>query len=156
MIATTQELRKAKVSDVPEIFQLIAYWAEQGRMLVRSQRHLYENLRDFYVVRGENRLWAVGALHVLSGEIGEIRGLAVHPEVKSRGLGSSLVAACESEARELGLPRVFAWTLEAGFFARLGYRETTRAQLPEAVSDECGVCPFQARCIEIAMLKELK
>ena len=156
MIATSQDLRKAKVSDVPEIFELIAYWAEQGRMLVRSQRHLYENLRDFYVLRDPDRLLAVGALHVLSQEIGEIRGLAVHPEVKSRGLGSRLVAACEAEALELGLPRVFAWTLEAGFFARLGYQQTDRAELPEAVSAECGVCPFQARCIEIAMVKELK
>lgn len=156
MIATAQVLRKAKVSDVPEIFELIAYWAEQGRMLVRSERHLYESLRDFYVVRGEDRLLAVGALHVLSGEIGEIRGLAVSPEVKSRGLGSRLVAACEAEAIELGLPRVFAWTLEEGFFARLGYLRTTRADLPEAVSAECGVCPFQARCIEVAMVKELK
>lgn len=150
------ELRKARLSDVDQIHALIRYWAERGLMLLRSHSHLYENIRDFHVLEDEDgHVVGVAGLHVLWRDLAEIRGLAVHPDRQGQGLGRWLVLACEREARDLGLPRVFAWTLQVGFFKGLGYRVTTREALPPKVWSECNACPFYENCREIAVIKEL-
>ncbi|MFX6790222.1 hypothetical protein ABTH34_20075, partial [Acinetobacter baumannii] len=56
---------------------------------------------------------------------------------------------------DLGLPRVFAWTLQVGFFRSLGYQVTTREALPPKVWSECNACPFYENCREIAVIKHL-
>ena len=94
------------------------------------------------------------ALHVLWRDLAEIRGLAVHPTRQGQGLGRWLVLGAEREARDLGLPRVFAWTLQVNFFRALGYRVTSREALPPKVWSECNACPFYENCREIAVIKE--
>jgi len=42
-------LRKAQISDIPIIHELVNAFASQGEMLGRSRSELYEGLRDFYV-----------------------------------------------------------------------------------------------------------
>ena len=149
------ELRKARLEDVDAIYWLIRYWAEKGLMLVRSHSHLYENIRDFQVLQDEDgQIVGTVALHVLWRDLAEIRGLAVHPERQGQGLGRWLVLGAEREARDLGLPRVFAWTLQVNFFRALGYRVTSREALPPKVWSECNACPFYENCREIAVIKE--
>ncbi|AEB11528.1 N-acetyltransferase [Marinithermus hydrothermalis] len=150
------ELRKARVGDVEAIHRLIGFWAEKGLMLSRSRDHLYEHLRDFFVLEDEDgHVVGVAGLHVLWKDLAEVRGLAVHPGRQGHGLGRWLVLACEREARDLGVPRVFAWTLQVGFFTALGYRVTTREHLPPKVWSECNACPFYENCREIAVIKTL-
>jgi len=148
------ELRKARLGDVDEVYALIRHWAERGLMLLRSHSHLYENIRDFHVLEDEEgHVVGVAGLHVLWRDLAEIRGLAVHPDRQGQGLGRWLVLACEREARDLGLPKVFAWTLQVGFFKGLGYQVTTREALPPKVWSECNACPFYENCREIAVIK---
>lgn len=150
------ELRKAHMRDVGQIHTLIKYWAERGFMLVRSHEHLQENLRDFFVLEDQDgNIVGSGALHLLSDQIAEVRGLAIHPDRQGQGLGRWLVLAAEREARDLGLPQVFAWTLQVKFFLSLGYSVTSREYLPETVASECGVCPFFDNCRETAVVKPL-
>jgi ribosomal protein S18 acetylase RimI-like enzyme len=57
---------------------------------------------------------------------GSIWRLAVHPDVRRRGLGMALVRAAEERLRELGIPRVQALVgtedeVARGFWARAGY-----------------------------------
>ncbi|MDM7324531.1 MAG: N-acetyltransferase [Thermus sp.] len=150
------ELRKARLSDVEAIYWLIRYWAEKGLMLVRSHSHLYENIRDFQVLEDEDgHIVGTVALHVLWRDLAEIRGLAVHPLRQGEGLGRWLVLGAEREARDLGLPQVFAWTLQVNFFRSLGYQVTSREALPPKVWSECNACPFYENCREIAVIKRL-
>jgi amino-acid N-acetyltransferase len=150
------ELRKAHMKDVEPLHTLIKYWAERGLMLVRSHSHLYENLRDFFVLQDEDgHLVGSGALHILWHDIAEVRGLAIHPERQGQGFGRWLALAAEREARDLGLPQIFAWTLQAKFFTGLGYQVTTREQLPPKVFAECSACPFYDNCREIGVTKVL-
>jgi len=150
------ELRKARMRDVEQIYTLIKYWAERGLMLVRSHDHLYENLRDFFVLEDEDgHIVGSGALHLLWHDIAEVRGLAVHPDRQGQGLGRWLALAAEREARDLGVPQIFAWTLQVRFFEGLGYSVTTREKLPPKVWSECNRCPFYDNCREIGVTKVL-
>ena len=62
------------------------------------------------------------------------------------------VAALVERCRELGLPRVFAFTLAAPFFARCGFSEFQRDDMPAIVWVECSKCPKFYCCDEIGML----
>ena len=154
-------VRSARAEDVPKIFENIGYWASQGRMLVRPMQNIFENLRDFFVaeVMTEDgpRFAGNGALHILWGDIAEVRGLAVAPEVRSSGVGRALVAACEVEARRVGIPLLFAWTYEVGFFERCGFTLIDKTKdLHPRVWSECLRCPFYVGCNENGVVKRLE
>lgn len=153
-------VRPARAEDVPLIFETIGYWATQGKMLVRPMQNIFENLRDFFVAELETEAGPVfagnGALHILWGDIAEVRGLAVRPEIMAMGVGKKLVEACEAEARRVGIPVLFAWTYSVGFFEKCGFRliDKTR-ELHPRVWSECLRCPFFVGCNENGVMKRL-
>ena len=55
---------KARVSDVPQMHKLINSFADKGEMLARSLSEIYENIRDYFVIRRGERVIACVALHV--------------------------------------------------------------------------------------------
>jgi len=148
-------VRKALVADVPEMAEIINHHAANGRMLPRALSHLYRNLRDFWVFSEEEHVIACGALHVLWEDLGEIRAVAVAPERIGRGFGSAVVEALIAEGRALGLPRLFAFTYEKGFFSRFGFRVVDKESLPRKVWGECLDCPKFPNCDELAMVLDL-
>ena len=154
------EVRPATAGDVPKIFKNIGYWAAQGKMLVRPMQQIFEDLRDFFVAElitpEEKKFIGNAALHILWGDIAEIRALAVCPDMQTKGAGKKLVEACEEQARAIGIPKVFAWTYEVAFFKRCGYTLIDKNKdLHPRVWSECLHCPFFVGCNENGMLKHL-
>ncbi len=149
-------IRAARVEDIAAMHVLIDDYAAEDRMLERSREFLLEHLRDFVVaVDRERGFLGCCALAVLTPDLAEIRSLAVKPAAARRGVGKALVEACVSEARALGLRRVFALTLVPEFFERCGFTLTSLGRLPEKSAAECPVCPKRFRCDEHAMLMHL-
>ncbi|MFE3292469.1 amino-acid N-acetyltransferase [Rhodococcus sp. NPDC059234] len=115
-------VRRARTSDVPEIKRLIDIYA--GRILLEKNLvTLYEAVQEFWVVELDGEVIGCGALHVLWADLGEIRTVAVDPNVKGRGAGHLVVAQLIRVARELELDRVFVLTFEVDFFSRHGFAE---------------------------------
>jgi amino-acid N-acetyltransferase len=85
-----------------------------------------------------------------------VRSLAVDPAVKTKGIGRALVEALEEEARVQELHSIFAFTYVPGFFAKLGFEEVDRGELPLKAWKDCLRCPKFQACDEIAVLKRLK
>jgi amino-acid N-acetyltransferase len=148
--------RKAEIDDAQAIHDLINLYAQRGDMLPRTMGEVYENLRDFYVVRssGDGLVGCV-ALHIVWNDLAELKSLAVSEAVQTRGLGSMLVNAAVDEARNIGLERVFALTYRPAFFERLGFVQADVMTLPRKVWNECYRCPKFPSCNEIALTKEL-
>ncbi len=149
------EVRAARVSDAKTISTLINYYAEHDKMLFRSLAEIYENLQTFSVVEENGVVIGCCALEVIWSDLGEFKSLAVDPGHRNRGVGTTLVAAAVDQARHLGLPRVFALTLEPDFFQKLGFATVTKEALPMKVWSDCARCPKQQECDEIAMVKSL-
>ncbi len=101
---------KARVSDVPQMHKLINYFADRDEMLARSLSEIYENVRDYFVVRQGERVIACVALHVSWSDLAEIKSLAVAEDSQQQGIGDQLVEACLKEAKELGIPTIFCLT----------------------------------------------
>jgi amino-acid N-acetyltransferase len=148
-------VRKASMSDIHSLLELINDYAAKGIMLPRTEFEMSENIRDFTLVFSGERLLGCGALHFYSPTMGEVRSLAVHPDAKSQGIGRILVQALEEEARQFHLHSIFAFTYVEKFFARLGFNEVERGELPLKVWKDCLRCPKFQSCDEIAVLKNL-
>ena len=153
---TSIQIRPATVRDVGPMLELINDYAAGAIMLARSPLALYENLRDFLVAERDGVILGCGALHVVWGDLAEIRSIAVLPDLKGKGLGLRMANQLLDEARKLLLPRVFAFTYSPGFFAKLNFHEVEHHELPHKVFGDCLNCPKFNACDEIAMLLELE
>ena len=148
-------IRKALLADVKPLVKLINEYASQGIMLPRTEFELAENVRDFTVAVVGEEVAGCGALHFYGLRTGEIRSLAVHPRHQNLGIGKRLTEALEAEGIVHGLVSVFAFTYIPSFFARLGFVEVDRQQLPAKVWKDCLRCPKLQCCDEIAMHKRI-
>ncbi|WP_305095192.1 amino-acid N-acetyltransferase [Prescottella sp. R16] len=115
-------VRRARTSDVPEIKRLIDIYA--GKILLEKNLvTLYESVQEFWVVEQAGTVVGCGAMHVLWSDLGEVRTVAVDPQVKGRGAGHLVVDKLIDVARELELERLFVLTFEVNFFAKHGFAE---------------------------------
>ena len=147
------EVRKAKIPDAKAIYSLITYYAEQEKMLFRSMADIYENLQAFTVAEASGNVVGCCALQIIWSDLAEIKSLAVDEANTEKGIGKMLVAAAIEQARQLGLPRVFALTLNPDFFEKLGFKVIEKDALPMKVWSDCAKCPKQQNCDEIAVIK---
>ena len=150
------EIEKAKITDVPQIHKLVNYFAMKGQMLPRPMSEIYENMRDFFVVRGGNELLGCGALHICWGDLVEVKSVAVAEDRQHTGMGAALVEACIKEAKEIDVPEVFCLTYEPAFFGKFGFQQVDLMELPRKVWGECQRCPKYPDCDETAMVLQLK
>jgi amino-acid N-acetyltransferase len=148
----TLAVEKAKIGDAPQIHKLANYFAQKGVMLPRALSEIYENIRDFFVVREGDKVIACAALHVYWSDLAEVRGVAVAEDKQNQRLGGKLIEACINEARELGIPQVFCLTYRASFFERQGFNRVDKAELPRKIWSECYRCPKFPDCDEVAMI----
>ena len=150
------KVEKAKISDVPQIQELINYFAQKDEMLPRPLSELYENIRDYFVVRQWERVVACVALHVSWSDLGEIKSLAVAKDSQEQGIGARLVEACLKEAEELGIATIFCLTYKPTFFERFDFSQVDKMELPRKVWTECYRCPKFPNCDEVALIRLLK
>jgi len=149
------KVEKARISDVTQVHQLINYFADNGQMLARALSEIYENIRDYFVVRQGERVIACVALHVSWSDLAEVKSLAVAEDNQKQGIGAQLVEACLSEAKELGIPTVFCLTYKPAFFERFGFSQVDKMELPHKVWTECYRCPKFPNCDEMALVYHL-
>lgn len=148
-------IRKARMSDVKGIHDLIAEYARKGDMLPRSLADIYENLRDYFVFLGEDgELVGSAAIHIMWEDLAEVRSLAVREGKMRRGVGTQLVESCISEAIMLGIDRVFALTYKPGFFEKLGFHTVDKAELPQKIWTDCLKCSKFPDCDEVALVAD--
>jgi amino-acid N-acetyltransferase len=150
------EVRKASMQDIPALLDLINAYAAKGIMLPRTEFEMSENMRDFMVAYAGNQLVGCGALHFYSPTMGEVRSLAVAESHKTHGIGRMIVDSLVYEAKLYGLDAVFAFTYVPGFFARVGFNEIERGELPLKAWKDCLRCRKFESCDEIAVLRVLR
>ncbi len=146
------KVEKAKIGDATQIHKLVNNFAEKGEMLPRALSEIYENIRDFFVVREGDKVTACASLHIYWSDLAEIRGVAVSENSQNQRIGTSLVEACLGEAKELGIPQVFCLTDKPAFFEKLGFCQVDKQELPRKIWAECYRCPKFPNCDEVALI----
>ena len=146
---------RARVSDATSMHQMISHFADKGEMLPRALSEIYEDIRDYFVVRKGSQVIACVALHVTWVDLAEIRSLAVDEKEQNQRIGSLHAQACLEEAKELGIPRVFCLVRKPAFFEKHGFQLIDKTELPQKVWAECYRCPKFPNCDEVALIRHL-
>ena len=149
-------IRKAKIADIKQIYNLIMEFANKEEMLPRSLSELYDNLRDFFVFEESGKISGCCALHVMWEDLGEIRSLAVKAEEQGKGIGAKLVEVCIEEMSQIGLSKVFALTYKPEFFEKKEFFRINKEELPHKVWVDCVKCPKFPDCGEIPVMYKIK
>jgi amino-acid N-acetyltransferase len=144
-------IRRARIGDAKDIQKLVNSFAARNTMLPRALSTIYENIRDFYVAEQDGRVVGCCALHVTWGDLAEVKSLAVEEATQGKGYGKLLVETCLQDARDLGLPKVFALTYVPDFFVKLGFSLIEKSTLPHKIWSECINCPKFPDCGEEAV-----
>jgi amino-acid N-acetyltransferase len=121
--ASQWSIRRARTSDIRSIARLIEPLVESRVLLGKDLVVLYEAAQEFSVAEDPSgQILGCGALHVFWENLGEVRTLAVSPDHLNQGIGTALVEELETQAKELGLTRLFCLTFEVDFFQKMGFR----------------------------------
>ncbi|MFC1920930.1 N-acetyltransferase [Chloroflexota bacterium] len=146
------KVEKAKITDAPLIHKLINYFADQSLMLPRSLSEIYEDIRDYFVIRDGERIIACASLHINWADLAEIKSVAVAEDKHKQGIGDKLIRACLCEANEIGIPTIFCLTYQPVFFEKFGFTRLDKMDLPQKVWNECFRCPKFPNCDEVALV----
>ena len=147
------EVEKAKINDVQKMHEMVNKFASRNEMLARALSEIYENLRDYLVIRNsDDEVIACVALHISWADLAEVKSLVVSEDQQYKGLGAMLVNACLDEAKILGIPTVFCLTYKPGFFEKHGFKQVDKMELPKKVWSECFRCPKFPDCDEVALV----
>ncbi len=150
------KVEKARIGDVGKIHKMVNHFAANGKMLPRSLSEIYENIRDYFVVRENDEVVACVALHINWEDLAEVKSIAVTEEYQKHGVGEKLVEACLDEAKLLGIPTVFCLTYVPDFFAKCGFELVDKKELPHKVWGECYRCPKFPDCDESALMYHME
>jgi len=149
------KVEKASIKDASQMHKLINSFAAKELMLPRPLGAIYENIRDYFVVREGKRVIACAALHVSWEDMAEIRSMAVAEEIQKQRVGAQLLEACLDEARSLGIATIFCLTYQPAFFEKFGFSQVDKMTLPRKVWSECFDCPKFPDCDEVALVHKL-
>jgi amino-acid N-acetyltransferase len=119
----TLAIRPAKTTDVRAIRDLIDVYSVDGSLLSKATVTIFEQLQEFVVAEIDGTVIGCGALHVMWEDLAEVRTLAVRPDQARHGIGSQVLEQLLTNARDLGIKRVFCLTFMKEFFGRHGFVE---------------------------------
>ncbi len=151
------KIRPARTSDIVAIQAMRAPLVDSKVLLQHQLVSLFERTQEFVVAEHQDgRILAAGALHVMWGDLAEVRSLVVDDSARGLGLGKAIVEALIERAFSLGITRVFCLTFEVEFFVKCGFEiisdvpvdEETFAQMVESADD--GIAEF----LDLARVKE--
>ena len=149
-------IRKPRLTEIVVMKALLDEAAAEGQVLPRRLAEMFENARDFFVyVDSTGVVGGLTALHIDLVDLAEVRSLVVRNDLRGAGIGRRLVEAALEEARQVEIERVYTFTRIPEFFARLGFIEVDRAELPYKAFKDCLQCPLFPDCDETALIREL-
>jgi amino-acid N-acetyltransferase len=149
------EIRKARLQDASNIYELVNSLSSDGTLLRRAFAEICENVRDFTIAESTQGIFqGCGALHLYGPHLAEVRSIVVRPEAKSKGTGGMLLQSLLDEAEDNGVGCVCLFTRIPDFFFRHGFRVVEdRTALPDKIYKDCQNCPRLYRCDEVAMAR---
>lgn len=150
------EIRQATLSDAAQISVLVDLGVSEGQLLPRSVDMIAESTDDWVVAEAAGRVIGAGSLLHMTPALAEVRSLVVAPEYRKCGLGGKIVLALVEEAKQRGVPTMFALTRAVKFFERLEFVVTDKEAFPEKVWRDCLICPVRFNCDETAVVRKLQ
>ncbi len=150
-------IEKPLLSEVPKIQQLLKSEIANGVLLYRSDDEVAMNIRSYFVAKDGNKIIGCVALHIYSMELAEFRSMMVDQAYRKHGIGSMLIKHGLEDAKKLGLKKILVLTYKSRFFAKFGFQEIPKVEIPDnKIWADCIKCSQFPVCEEVALIKDLK
>ena len=150
------EIIKPTLKEINHIQEVLKPFVEEGIILKRDDDEIATNIWSYLLVYKKDIPIGVGALHIYSKFLGEIRSLAVKSDFQNRGVGTLIVNELLKEAKKIYLKEVLVLTYKKEFFEKLGFIEINKDAIPDKkIWADCIKCKFFPTCNEIALIKYL-
>ena len=147
---------KPTLKDIPLIQNLLSTFVKEGVILERDDDEIASNIRSYTIIKTDNKIVAIGALHIYSPHLAEIRSLAVDKNYQNLGFGKHIVQELEKEAQKLGIKQILTLTYQKQFFEKLGFVEIPKELVPShKVWSDCIKCKHFPNCNEFSLLKTI-
>lgn len=129
-----EDLRPARLDDIPGLLSLLAPLEDAGILVRRSRETLEQEIDRFSVVERDGLVIGCAALEAFPVDgIGELYCLAVDPRYREKGRGERIVEAVVQKAKAMGLERLFVLTTQTSdWFRERGFDPASVRALPEA------------------------
>lgn len=130
--AEYENTRDATIEDVGGILNLIKPLEDRGVLVPRSREQLELEIGSFNVLVRDGLVIACCALFPFpQDQAGELACVAVHPDYQRGGRAAALLKRVETEARKLGLKRLFSLTTHSPhWFIERGFVHASTNELP--------------------------
>ncbi|HSJ03259.1 MAG: amino-acid N-acetyltransferase, partial [Verrucomicrobium sp.] len=132
-----QQIRRAKVSDIPSIMSMMRQSVEDAALAPRSREQMQKRINDFFVFELDGNIVGTVAVHSYHTDdrrttLAELACLFVSRSHKNKGHGRKLVAYAEDVARQRGAAWLFALSTQASRFfeEKMGYVDVGPEILP--------------------------
>ena len=149
-------LKKATLLDVDNIVKLLQEEVNKGVILPRSSSMIATNIRSYILAICDNKIVGVGALHIYSQDLGELRSLMVKKEFRGQGIGQGIVNYILDEGQNIRLKKVLVLTYQQKLFEMMGFEVIAKEDIPEhKIWEDCVRCKLFPKCEEISLIKEI-
>ena len=144
------------LSDIPKIQELLKTEVNNGVILYRSDDEVAMNIRSYLVARDGEKIIGCVALHLYSVQLAEFRSMMVDANYRMQGIGALLIKNGLEEAKKLGLKKILVLTYKSRFFAKFGFQEIPKIEIPDSkIWADCIKCSQFPVCEEVALIKNL-
>jgi len=127
-----ENMRQASIEDVGGILKLIEPLENDGILVRRGREQIEMEVEHFYVMEHDGRAIGCAALYPTSdSNMAEFACLAIDPQYRGGGRGDRLFNFCQSEAKKMGLNKIFCLTTRTEhWFLERGFTEQSVDKLP--------------------------
>jgi len=149
--AAAMSVRRARMSDVEKIHQLVNVQAEQGEILPRTLSNVIHDIQNFVVADIDGDVVGCASLYIYQTGLAEIRSVVVDKAAQGQGQGQALVQYLFEFAHQMELEQIIVLTYIMEYFAKLGFNTIDKASLAENIIEDSEPSPNKDPADEVAM-----
>jgi amino-acid N-acetyltransferase len=151
------KIQISTLNDVNKISFFLEEEVKKGIILHRDVNEISQNIRSYILAKDENNnIIAIGALHIHTNTLGEIRSLMVKDGYRGEGIGTKIVSTLLNNASSLKLNDVLVLTYQDKLFKKLGFNIIDKENIPtQKIWQDCIKCKFFPKCEEISLIKTI-
>ncbi|XPF93441.1 argininosuccinate lyase [Colwellia sp. RE-S-Sl-9] len=149
--AAALSVRRARMSDVDKIAELVALWADKGEILPRSRDNIIHDIQNFVVAEIDGQVVASASLYIYQTGLAEIRSVVVDAAFHKQGHGQAMVQYLLEFAYEIELQKIIVLTYVPEYFTRLGFALIEKSSLADNIIEDSEQSPHKNPEDEVAM-----
>jgi len=149
--AAAMSVRRARMSDVDKIHQLVNVQADKGEILPRSLDNIIHDIQNFVVAELDGKVVGCASLYIYQTGLAEIRSVVVEESAQDQGQGQALVQYLLEFAHQMELEQIIVLTYIPAYFTKLGFNNIDKNSLADNIIEDSEPSLHKDPADEVAM-----